>query len=231
MIPFYRGFTTLDGRDLRDLALAPAAGFAQTDGQWFAGGIAGVAALSADGRHVLMMNDLAISQYKPETGLAGNVFVGKHLNDWVTVQANYMWNTNDLTLVSARTGSGNGAFYEQRRDSTQHALVGDLLVYFRASASAIRPYLSVGGGLLRLASAVRGATIAMGAGAPEADLTEHRPVLRVAVGLDVVTGPKWRVRYSFSESLSRNPISQQLMPPAQRRLANFQNLVGIVRTF
>ena len=53
----------------------------------------------------------------------------------------------------------------------------------------------------------------------------------VAVGMDVRTGPKWSIRYSFSESLSRNPISQQLSPPAQRRLANFQNLVGVIRTF
>ena len=85
--------------------------------------------------------------------------------------------------------------------------------------------------MLRLASHPNGSVVAVGAIPPNSELTEHRPVLRVAVGMDVVAGPKWRVRYSFSESLSRNPISQQLTPPALRRLANFQNLVGLVRTF
>ncbi len=210
---------------------SPAASFGQDTDAWFAGGIAGVSALSADGRHVLTMSDLSISQYKPETGLAGNLFVGKHLNDWVTVQANYIWNANDLTLVSARTGSGISAFYEQPRDSAQHAVVGDLLVYFRARTSGLRPYLSVGGGILRLGSQSNGSATAVGAALPNSELTDHRPVLRVAVGMDVVAGPNWRVRYSFSESLSRNPISRQLTPPAQRGLANFQNLVGLVRTF
>jgi hypothetical protein len=37
------------------------------------------------------------------------------------------------------------------------------------------------------------------------------------------------VRYSFSESVSGNPISAQLSPPGQRNLANFQNLFGVVR--
>ncbi len=213
------------------MLLGPTPGLAQPADAWFVGGIAGSSALSADGRHVLTMSDIAVSQYKPETGLAGNLFVGKHLNDWVTVQANYIWNANDLTLVSAQTGSGISTYYEQPRDSAQHAVVGDLLVYFRARDSGLRPYLSVGGGMLRLASHPNGSVVAVGAIPPNSELTEHRPVLRVAVGMDVVAGPKWRVRYSFSESLSRNPISQQLTPPALRRLANFQNLVGLVRTF
>ncbi len=213
------------------MLLGPTPGLAQPADAWFVGGIAGSSALSANGRHVLTMSDIAVSQYKPETGLAGNLFVGKHLNDWVTVQANYIWNANDLTLVSAQTGSGISTYYEQPRDSAQHAVVGDLLVYFRARDSGLRPYLSVGGGMLRLASHPNGSVVAVGAIPPNSELTEHRPVLRVAVGMDVVAGPKWRVRYSFSESLSRNSISQQLTPPALRRLANFQNLVGLVRTF
>ena len=56
-------------------------------------------------------------------------------------------------------------------------------------------------------------------------------LLRVAVGVDVTFVKGWSARYSFSESLSGNPISQQLSPPGQRNLANFQNLFGIVRAF
>jgi hypothetical protein len=56
-------------------------------------------------------------------------------------------------------------------------------------------------------------------------------VLRVAVGIDVSLGGQWSARYSFSESLSGNPISAQLSPPGQRNLANFQNLFGVVRAF
>ena len=49
------------------------------------------------------------------------------------------------------------------------------------------------------------------------------------MGLDLTLGRGWRVRYSFSESVSGNPISRQLSPPGQRNLANFQNLFGVVR--
>ena len=56
-------------------------------------------------------------------------------------------------------------------------------------------------------------------------------VLRVAVGLDVAIGRRWRGRYSFGESLSRNPISEQLSPAGQRPLANFQNLFGVLYLF
>ena len=61
--------------------------------------------------------------------------------------------------------------------------------------------------------------------------TDVRATLRVAVGLDVRIGDGWSVRYSFSESLSGNPISEQLTPPGRRNLANFQNLVGVLRSF
>ena len=213
------------------LWLAPTVSLAQEPVRWFAGGLAGVSTLSADAQHELSMETLAVSLYKPENGLAANVFVGNHLTEYVTVQANYMWNQNDLTLLSSHSDGGSTAFYEQSRSSSQHAVVGDFLLYFRSRASGVRPYLSVGGGVLRVDSTSRGETVIGGAIPPEPELTEHRPVLRVAVGIDLKTGQNWSVRYSFSESLSRNPISQQLSPPAPRRLANFQNLVGVVRAF
>jgi hypothetical protein len=57
------------------------------------------------------------------------------------------------------------------------------------------------------------------------------PALRVAVGIDVDLGGDWRFRYSFSETISRNPVSAQLSPPAERGLANFQNLFGAIKSF
>ena len=39
----------------------------------------------------------------------------------------------------------------------------------------------------------------------------------------------WRLRYSFSESLSGNPLSRRLTPMGERNLANFQNLFGVVK--
>ena len=53
----------------------------------------------------------------------------------------------------------------------------------------------------------------------------------MAVGADVPIGNGWAIRYSFSESVSANPISRDLAPPGARGLANFQNLVGVFRTF
>ena len=66
---------------------------------------------------------------------------------------------------------------------------------------------------------------------PPAHSVATHALLRVAVGLDVSLGGQWSARYSFSESLSGNPISAQLSPPGQRNLANFQNLFGVVRAF
>ena len=55
--------------------------------------------------------------------------------------------------------------------------------------------------------------------------------LRVPVGIDVTVHRGWRIRYSFTENLSRNPISHELSPPGQHTFKNFQNLFGIVREF
>ena len=66
---------------------------------------------------------------------------------------------------------------------------------------------------------------------PPARSQASRARLRVAVGMDVALAGGWTARYSFSESVSGNPISAQLSPAAPRNLANFQNLFGVVRTF
>lgn len=198
---------------------------------WFAGGIAGVSALSADARAVVAPATVAVSMYAPETGPALNVLIGRHLREYVSFQANYLWNRNDLALVGVQVIDEGASFYEQARHSSQHALVGDMLVYFRARRSRLRPYLSTGVGVIRFKSRAVGQGVVRRSVLPPDEFVQTQTTLRVAVGMDVVIRRGWRVRYSFSESLSRNPISAQLSPQAPRNLANFQNLVGLLREF
>lgn len=196
----------------------------------FAGAVAGIATLSADARAIIDAGSADVSLYKPENGAALNVFVGVHVSDYFGVQGNYVWNRNMLTLSSIR--SAGGSFFEERRTSSQHGFIADGLLYFRDLDSRARPYLSAGGGLVRFHGsepvllASRG-----GASRPAASFASTSPALRVAVGIDIGSGPGWRFRYSFSETISRNPVSAQLSPPAQRNLANFQNLFGATKSF
>ncbi len=216
---------------LSAIAWLLAIGWAQAqEPQLFAGALLGVSTLSADGRAVVIPSAANVSLYKPENGPAVNVFAGVHLTRYVTLQANYIWNANDVTLVSAATASHGAAFYEQHRNSAQHAFVADSLVYFRDLDSRLRPYLSVGLGAVHLETDAPQPSVSSGLGPPGA-ISATRAVLRVAVGLDVAFRRRWSIRYSFSESVSSNPISEQLTPPAPRNLANFQNLFGIVRRF
>jgi hypothetical protein len=90
-----------------------------------------------------------VSLYKPENGGAVNLLAGLHVNDYFSVQANYVWNRNALTLTSSHSSGGMATFVEERRPSTQHAVVGDALLYFRNRESWVRPYLSAGIGLVQ----------------------------------------------------------------------------------
>ena len=117
---------------------------AQEQRRGFAGVLVGVSTLSADGRSVTMAPDAMISLYKPENGIAVDAFAGMHLGRFFSVQGNYMWNRNDLTLVSSFVTPQGGGFYEQQRRSAQHVIVADALVYFRRLGSTIRPYLGTG---------------------------------------------------------------------------------------
>jgi hypothetical protein len=204
---------------------------AQSRPRRFAGVAAGIATLSADARSETSSSGADVSLYKPENGPALNIFVGSHFDEHLTVQGNYVWNRNDVTLTSVRATDSGLSFYDAPRASSQHALIGDLLLYFRERRSAIRPYLSAGVGVVRFQTTARGADSVRNATLPPATSIATHAALRVAVGLDVSLGGHWRARYSFSESLSGNPISAQLSPPGQRSLANFQNLFGVVRAF
>jgi len=118
----------------------------------FAGVLAGISTLSADGRSITTGNQSEVSLYKPENCPALNVFGGLHLTDYFSIQGNYVWDKNRLTLNSTQASESGNAFYEQSRASAQHAFIGDLLLYFRSRQTWFRPYLSVGSGLVHFTS-------------------------------------------------------------------------------
>jgi opacity protein-like surface antigen len=215
---------------LLGLGMAPHA-LAQDEGRVYAGTLVGVSTLSADARATTQPSRAEVSLYKPENGPALNLFVGVHLGRYFTIQSNYVWNRNDLALLSSVTSMEGGRFYEQHRTSTQHAVIADALLYFRAVGSGIRPYLSTGAGLVRFKSESTGNGVAGGLPSPDGEIASTRLALRVAVGIDLSMGDRWSVRYSFSETIGGNPISARLTPPGERSLANFQNLFGVIRRF
>jgi len=203
------------------IALSPA-GWGQ---RYFATVVGGIATLEADAATRVDSTNAA-SLYKPENGAALNVAVGVHLNDWFSVQTNYIWNQNDLTI----TEIVDSVHLQQDRHSSEHAVIADLLLYFRSRRSRIRPYLSAGTGFVRMFSTADGPVQGTLTPVPlQVDATELP--LRVAVGADLLFGGGWGFRYSFSETISRNPFSAALNPPGARRLANFQNLFGVVKYF
>ncbi len=204
--------------------------FASAEVTPYAGAIGGISTLSADAGAQATGTSLSLSSYSPDNGPALNVFVGLHLHNYFSVQADYIWNRNDLLLSS--TSSASNTFYQQERSSSQNAAVADFLIYFRRRGSRIRPYLGTGGGLLHLTSTAGAFLQTSGTPAlPPASFSSTRPLFRSHVGIDVRLASKIDFRYSFSESLSKNDISRHLSPPAPRRLANFQNLFGFVFRF
>src|SRR5438093_6371446 len=170
--------------------LAATAAEAQQNRRVFVGTVAGVSTLSADARSAITSDGADVSLYKPENGPALNVFFGMHVREYVTVQANYLWNRNDLALTSARSTPFGSSFYEQPQTSSQHAIVGDLLVYFREQRSVVRPYLSVGAGVVRLETKADGPARSRNAVPPAETLRATRATLRVAVGLDLRLGQR-----------------------------------------
>jgi len=190
----------------------------------------GISTLSADAGSRSTPSGLSLSAYSPRNGGALNVFAGLHLHNYFSIQADYVWNQNDLVLSSA--SSASNTFSQQARASSQHAAVFDLLIYFRRRSSRIRPYLGTGGGILHVSSTESellrsGGTPAL----PPSTFSATRPLFRSHVGIDLRLFRRLGFRYSFSESLSKNDISKHLSPPAPRRLANFQNLFGFVVVF
>ena len=204
---------------------------AQDPPRIFAGGVVGISTLSADTRSVTRGSALALSTYEPENGPAVNVFAGWHVAQYFSLQANYIWNKNDVTLVSSLVTPQGGGFYEQRRHSHEHAVVFDGLIYFRRLDSAVRPYLGTGISLLHFSSSDVVSTSSQGLMPPPGHIASTRVGLRSHVGIDFRLSRRISFRYSFSEMISGNPISPSLTPPGRRGLMNFQNLFGFVGRF
>src|SRR5262252_5814244 len=118
---------------------APAPALGQDHDRVYVGIVAGIATLSADAQSVTDPPRASVSLYSPENGPTLNAFAGVDLGRFISVQANYVWNRNDVTLLSSFTSPLAGGFVEQRRGTTQHAVVGDALLYFRAAGSGVRP--------------------------------------------------------------------------------------------
>lgn len=196
----------------------------------YLGAIGGLATLSADAGAQRTSSGLQLSSYSPDNGGALNLFIGVHLDNWFSVQGNYIWNQNNLVLNSA--ASGSNTFYQQARASSQYAGVIDLLIYFRPRGNWIRPYLGTGIGVIHLTSREIGLLAFGGTPVlPPARFSSLRPVFRSHVGIDLRISRRVDFRYSFSEMIGKNDISKHLSPPAPRRLANFQNLFGFVLRF
>jgi hypothetical protein len=203
------------------LLLTPAC-YAQ---HYFVTALAGFSTLSADAATGIgVVNSAAL--YKPENGPAVNLAAGVHLDDWFSLQANWMWNRNDMAVTEFQ----GPLVFEQQRHSSQDGAIADLLVYFRPRRSRIRPYLSAGTGFVRLKSTASGP--AQGTIAPGPPLIDAVKLpIRVAVGVDLMWRRGFGFRYSFSETMTANPFSATLDPAGSRRLANFQNLFGFVKYF
>jgi len=212
---------------LTTIAASPARG-----GDLYVGALGGLATLSGDGRSILAGSSGQVSLYKPYNGPALNVFVGWDFSKYVSLQGNYIWNRNDLSLVSTSFGPAGISDYQQARNSQQNSAIADLLVYMRKRDSRVRPYLSGGTGLVHLKSSAEALNVMTGSPTiPPQEFSATHIGLRVAVGIDVRLRDGFSFRYSFSETLSSNPISSELLPPGLRRLKNFQNLFGLVKHF
>jgi hypothetical protein len=198
----------------------------------YLGAAGGLATLSGDGSGVVTPSTAATSLYDPTNGGAASLFFGAHSFEYVSFQANYVWNRNDVSLASTFTGPGTSSFFRQPVRETQNAFLVDALVYFRKRSSRVRPYLSEGGGFVHITSQLAPGGISHGTlPLPPSTSIHVSPALRSAVGLDIRFLRAWYFRYSFGETISRNTFGDQLFPPEHRIPKNYQSLFGIFRTF
>ncbi len=193
----------------------------------YLGVLGGIATLSGDAASQATAQGLNLSSYAPANGGAIDAFVGVHLHDYFSVQGNFIWNENDLQLNSA--SSGTGTSYQESRSSSQAAGVFDFLIYFRRRQSRIRPYLGTGVGVIHLSTTETRVIDSQRTPAlPPSRFSYTGPVFRSHVGIDLRLTGKLDFRYSFSEFIGHNAVSQHLSPPGSSALKNFQNLFGFV---
>jgi hypothetical protein len=200
--------------------------------QLYAGILGGVSSLSGDAGSIVSSDSIAFSSYDPKNGGDVSVLFGKHFSDYFSAQVSYSWNENELSLTAGSSVPGTQQAYQQTRSSSQQTVLGNVLVYFRQRKSRLRPYLSAGTGFMHFASRQESLQQVLGAPTlPPQRFSANVIVLNVPVGIDVNLGKGWAFRYTFSETISRNPISDRLSPPGQHTFKNFQNLFGFVRRF
>ena len=200
--------------------------------QLYVGVLGGVSTLSGDARSLVTSGSIAFSSYNPANGGALGLLAGRHFSDYFSAQASYIWNENGLSLASANSGNVTQEGYQETRTSSQQTVIGNLLVYFRARDGRLRPYLSVGSGFMHFASTQENVQQVLGTPAlPQRHFSSNLVVLNVPVGMDVNLGKGWVFRYTFSETISGNPVSDRLSPTGQHSFKNFQNLFGFIRRF
>lgn len=193
----------------------------------FAGGAGVINQISADATSGPIPQGIQASQYKPQIGPGLQLFAGAHFNDWISVQATYVWRQNDLSLT--RTSSAPGQFFAERRSASQNGAVADAMLYFRPIASRIRPYLAAGFGFVRFENTRLNVTQQGPAAVlPPVNFSSTRPVLDVPVGVDLLLTRHFAFRYSFSETRRHNDIDEQLTPRGSGALLDFQNMFGIL---
>jgi len=192
------------------------------------GGMAGIATLSGDANAVITPTSASSSLYDPSNGGAASAFLGIHLFNYVSFQADYVWNRNEVVLVSSNSGSGTTSFYRLPQSVTQNGFLGNVLVYFRKRESRIRPYLSEGVGAVLIQNRLSaGGIVAGNPPLPPASSDRASIALRTSVGLDLRFRNAWHFRYSFAETITRNTFGDQLSPQEHRIAKNFQSLFGI----
>lgn len=214
--------------------LAPSSMVAQgvTEHSIYAGIMGGIATLSGDGSAIVTPSRASTSLFDPKNGGAAEIFAGIHPFEYVSLQADYVWNRNNVVLISTSGEPAVLNFFREPESITQNAFLGNVLVYFRRRSSRIRPYLSEGGGAVLLHSRFSSGAIVEGSPLLPPATSDHASVaLRTLVGIDVRLRGRWYFRYSFGETITRNMLGDKVVPAQHRIPKNFQNLFGLYFQF
>jgi len=205
---------------------------ALSQAQWFSGGSVGLATLTGDGSTSIEASRTRIALYQPKNGPAFQLFAGRHIRDYLSLQASYGYNRNPVTFTGLDIANSIENSFEQSRRLTQHSGGLDAMIYFRPLTSKVRPYVSGGAGLIYLNSTTNRLLNIKGNPVPPPDsFSNTKPYWRTAVGIDLYLKPKWRFRYTFWETVTTNPLSAQLQPRGKALFLNFLNQFGVVREF
>ena len=200
--------------------------------QVYVGVLGGVSALSGDARSNFSSGSSTFSSYDPKNGGTFELLAGKHLSDYFTIQGSYIWNANTLHVSAGSFVNAGQVGYQQTRGSSQNSFIAAVLVYFRNRDSRLRPYLSVGTGLVHFSSSEEHIDQSVGSPVlPPQHFSANTIGLHVPVGMDVNLGKGWAFRYTFSETISKNPIDDRLSPSPQHAFKNFLNLFGFIKQF